>query len=43
MFIHLHGLLVLHYACTANGMDFLEWPIFVLVAKVGPRGPNLGK
>ena len=43
----LHGLLVLHYACTANGIDFLDWIIFgwagpILAAKVGPPGPNLG-
>ena len=46
-FIDLHGLLVLHYACTANGINFLDQTIFgwirlILAAKVGPPGPNLG-
>ena len=36
----------LHYACAANGIDFLDRTIFcwagpILAAKVGPAGPNL--
>ena len=45
--VHLHGLLVLHYACIANDINFLDRTIFswggpILAAKVGLPGPNLG-
>ena len=43
----MHGLSASYYACTANGIDFLDRTIFgwagpILVAKVGPPRPNLG-